>query len=314
MHPDPQLLIFSAQAGAYQRLIGDALPDLPVVATTSAAEARTLGATCPLVLGDPGLVRQILPDLVALQWVQSTWAGIDTLLDPKLRRDYILTNVRGIFGSAIAEYVIGYAVMHQRLGWQRFRAQQQGCWDATPPGMLRGKTMGILGVGSIGAFLAETAKRFGMHTLGYTSHSRDCPFVDRYFHGVEIYAFAAAADYLVCTLPNTPASRHLVDAGVFAVMPAHAVFVNVGRGSVVDEQALVEALEHGRIGGAILDVFEEEPLPPDHALWKLPNVIVTSHTAALSFPEDIAPLFVDNYRRWVAGATLRHAVDFARGY
>lgn len=312
MHPT--LLILSSRAPAYAQLVRAALPDLPLLATTDPTHARAEGAGCPIVLADPGLLRPILDDLRRLQWVQSTWAGVDALLHEGLRRDYVLTNVRGVFGPAVAEYVLGYAIMHERLGWQRFRAQQEARWNQTPPGSLQGKTLGILGVGSIGAHLAAAVKPFGLRVLGYTSHSEDCAAVDRYYHGGELHAFAAACDYVVCTLPNTPQTRHLIDAAFLAAMPPHAVLINVGRGATVDEAALVAALERGNIGGAVLDVFEHEPLPPDHPLWRLPNVLITSHTAAVSFPEQIAPLFIDNYRRWAVGEPLLHRVDFAAGY
>jgi phosphoglycerate dehydrogenase-like enzyme len=246
--------------------------------------------------------------------VQSTWAGVDTLMKEGLRRDYILTNVRGVFGPAIAEYVLGYVLMHERLGWQRFRAQQEGRWDATPPGSPRGKFLGILGVGSIGGYLAEAVKPLGLRPLGYTRAREEYGAVERYFHGEDLHAFAAASDYVVCTLPNTPASRHIVDAAFLGAMRPHALLINVGRGAAVDEDALVAALARHQIAGAVLDVFQHEPLPPDHPLWRQPNAIITSHTAALSFPHQIAPLFAGNYRRWQAGEPLLHQVRFELGY
>jgi phosphoglycerate dehydrogenase-like enzyme len=127
-------------------------------------------------------------------------------------------------------------------------------------------------------------------------------------------AFATDLDYLVAVMPNTKATRHLVDRQLLAALPARALFVNPGRGSVVDEAALAGALSAGRLAGAVLDVFEQEPLPRDHVFWRTPNLRITSHTAALSFPEDIAPVFVDNYRRLVRGEPLLHRVDFERGY
>ena len=115
-------------------------------------------------------------------------------------------------------------------------------------------------------------------------------------------------------MPNTAGTRNLVDAALLEALPPRAVFVNPGRGSVVDESALADALAAGRLAGAVLDVFHQEPLPPDHVFWRTPNVLITSHTAALSEPRDIAPVFVENYRRWIGGEPLRHQVDFERGY
>jgi len=214
----------------------------------------------------------------------------------------------------MCEYVFGYILAHERLVLKKYASQQQGRWDPSPPGTLRGRQIGILGVGSIGAAIARTAKHFGMRVKGYTRGSEGCPDVDEYFHGADRVAFASNLDYLVAAMPNTQATRRLVDRELLAALPARALFVNPGRGSVVDEAALADALSAGRLAGAVLDVFEQEPLPRDHVFWRTPNVLITSHTAAISFPEDIAPVFVDNYRRLVRGEPLQHQVDFERGY
>lgn len=302
------LLILSRHADAYRRLIEAAtLPELAIV-------DHDHSAGVDVVLGEPSLIRDVLPRLPALHWVQSTWAGVEPLLDPSLRRDYVLTNARGVFGGLMSEYVFGYLIAGERLIFEKRAAQQAGRWDPTPPGTLRGKLFGLLGVGSIGAALARTAKHFGMRVKGYTRSSEGCPDVDAYFHDDEIAAFAADLDYLVCVMPNTAATRHLVDAKLLSALPPRAVFVNPGRGTAVDEAALADALASGRLAGAVLDVFQQEPLPPDHVFWRTPNVIITSHTAALSVPADIAPVFIENYRRWIAGERLKYQVDFERGY
>jgi phosphoglycerate dehydrogenase-like enzyme len=308
-----RLLILSRHAPAYHRLVADAhLPDLDVTSAEDAAGVASPDAH-DIVLGEPSLIRQALPQLMGLRWVQATWAGVEPLLDPALRRDYVLTNARGVFGSLMSEYVFAYLLAHERKIFEKRAAQEAGKWDPTHPGTLRGKQMGLLGVGSIGAALARTAKHFGMRVKGYTRASRGCPDVDAYFHG-DRAAFAEDLDYLVSTVPNTASTVRLVDAALLAALPPRAVFVNPGRGSVVDEMALADALQAGRLAGAVLDVFQQEPLPSDHVFWRTPNVLITSHTAALSLPEDIAPVFIDNYRRLVGGQPLRYQVDFEAGY
>jgi len=307
------LLILSRRAGDYQRLVEAAdLPDLQIVASpdpdVSAAEQFEM------VLGEPSLVRSALLRLTGMKWVQSTWAGVEPLLDPSLRRDYLLTNARGVFGPQMSEYVFGYMIAHERKMFEKYAAQQQGRWDPMPPGTLRGKQFGLLGVGSIGAALASTARHFGMRVKGYTRRSEGCADVDEYFHGDDRTPFARDLDYLVSVMPNTPGTRHLVDAALLSALPPRAVLINPGRGSVVDEAALADALQSGRLAGAVLDVFEQEPLPADHVFWRLPTIVITSHTAAISFPDDIAPVFIENYRRWIAGSPLRYQVDFAAGY
>ena len=301
-----RLLILSKHAEAYRRLIEDArLPDL--VVTQEPAESN-------IAFGEPSLIAPAIGGLPKVCWVQATWAGVEPLLDPSMRRDYVLTNARGVFGGLMSEYVFAYLLAHERRLLEKRASQQQRRWDPTPPGTLRGKRLGLLGVGTIGAALAATARHFGMRVSGYTRGSEGCVDVDEYFHGDDRLAFAAGLDYLVTVIPNTPGTRRLVDAALLAALPSRAVFVNPGRGTVVDERALADALRRGSLAGAVLDVFEQEPLPSDHVFWTLPNVLITSHTAALSMPADIVPIFIDNYRRFLGGQPLRHQVDFDAGY
>jgi phosphoglycerate dehydrogenase-like enzyme len=310
-----KLLILSRHAGDYHRLIQAAhLPALDMIATADPADAATGGANCDLAFGEPSLIRSALPDLPRLRWVQATWAGVEPLLDPGLRRDYMLTNARGVFGPLMSEYVFGYLLAHERRILERYEAQQAGRWDATPPGTLRGKQLGLLGVGSIGAYLAGSAKHFGLTVKGYTRTSETCSDVDAYYHGADRLAFAADVDYLVSVLPNTADTRHIVDASLLEALPSRALFINVGRGSAVDESALAAALHASHIAGAVLDVFAEEPLPSEHIFWRTPNLLITSHTAAPSIPADIAGIFIENYRRLLRGEALHYEVNFARGY
>jgi phosphoglycerate dehydrogenase-like enzyme len=290
------------------------LPDLQVTSTSDSTEAAERGRDCGIALGEPSLLRHVVPGMRTLRWVQSTWAGVEPLVQPSSRRDYMLTNARGVFGPLMSEYVFGYLLAHERRILQRYASQQTGRWDPAAPGTLRGKSIGLLGVGSIGSVLARTAKHFGMHVKGYTRATESCPDVDVYFHGDDRLSFAADLDYLVSVVPNTAGTRHLVDAALVGALPPRAVFVNPGRGQTVDEAALAAALREGRLAGAVLDVFEEEPLPPNHVFWRTPNVLITAHTAALSVPEQIAPVFVENYRRLLRGDALQYQVDFGQGY
>jgi phosphoglycerate dehydrogenase-like enzyme len=302
----PKLLILSRNADEYKSLLEAAqLPDLKIV--TSPAE------DCEIAFGEPNLIRDVLPGLPRLEWAQAIWAGVEPLLDPALRRDYVLTNARGVFGPLMSEYVFGYLLLHERKILQRLANQREHRWDHTLTGMLRGKTLGLLGVGSIGAHLASTAKHFGMTVHGFTQGSESCPDVDVYHHA-DLPAFAAALDYLVCVLPNTPATKQLVNASVLAALPAYALLINVGRGTAVDGETLAAALRAGRLAGAVLDVFEEEPLPADHFFWDTPNLLITSHTAAPSFPEDIVRVFIENYHLYRNREELKYQVDFERGY
>jgi phosphoglycerate dehydrogenase-like enzyme len=308
-------LVLTKQADEYRRLIEEArLPRLTLAAASDAAEGVAVAGDSDILVGDPDRVVAALPHLPRLSWVQLTWAGVERMLDPGLRHDYVLTNVRGVFGPLMSEYVFAYLLLHERRIIPRYDAQRQGRWETMLPGTLQGKTIGLAGVGSIGAHLAATAKHFGMTVRGYTRESEGCEHVDAYFHGRDTSAFAAGLDYLVAVLPHTPGTRRLVDQEMLGALPAHGVFVNAGRGDTVDTAALIQALQEKRLAAAMLDVFEEEPLPAHHPLWQTPGVFISCHTAAPSFPRDIVGVFVENYRRYARGEPLRHQVDFERGY
>ena len=304
----PKLLILTRKSEEYQNILQAAnLPELEIVAFNE----EHLDAD--IVLGEPARIQKQLPALKNLRWVQSIWAGVEPLLDPNLRRDYTLTNARGVFGELMTEYVFGYLLAHERRIFELRQAQNEKRWDGRNNGSLRGKTIGLLGVGSIGAEVARTAKHFKMKVRGYTHSSETSPDVDVYYHD-NLLEFVDGLDYLVNILPNTPSTRGVLNTSVFERLPNHAVFINVGRGSAVDEKALEEALVQEKIAGAILDVFSEEPLPKEHPFWTTPNLLMTYHTSAPSLPEDIADLFVENYHCYLRGDELNHKVDFERGY
>ncbi|NWG06330.1 MAG: D-2-hydroxyacid dehydrogenase [Chloroflexi bacterium] len=301
-----KLLILAHNMDEYTRRIGQA--DLPYL------EIVTSPAECDIVLGEPRMVREALPHLPDLKWVQSIYAGVEPLVDPTQRRDYVLTNARGVFGSSMSEFVFGYMLFFKKRIQERIQAQQARKWDHLDGGLLRGRTIGLLGVGSIGSHLAKTAKHFGMIVRGFTRESEGCPHVDKYYHGNNLLDFVGGLDYLVSVLPRTEETNQIVNAELLDALSSHAVFINVGRGNAVDESALVEALEQNKIAGAVLDVTVQEPLPEEHPFWTTPNLFLTFHTSAMSYPEDITELFIENYKLFIEGKPLKYRVDFERGY
>ncbi len=305
--PMHKLAIFSSLADQYRDLIEDAkLSDLIIESNPT--------PDIDIILGEPSLIKGALASFPALRWVQSIWAGVEPLLDPASRRDYILTNARGVFGRLMSEYIIGYLLAHERRLLQKLEAQKIKYWDDADTGSLHGKTIGLLGVGSIGAEVARMTKFFGMTVRGYTWSSETSTDVDKYHHGNELLEFAQGLDYLVNILPNTKDTQKIVNANLLSALPPHALVINVGRGSAVDESALLEALHQNKIAGAVLDVFEKEPLPKNHPFWTAPNLLMTFHTSAPSLPEDIAKLFIENYKLFNEGKPLKYQVDFKKGY
>ena len=269
---------------------------------------------CDIIFGDTGRIKEALPSLPNLKWVQTTSAGIERLMDKSLRSDYILTNAKDVFGGSMSEYVFGYLLFHEKKILERIHAQQSKHWQRQESGLLRDKTMGLLGVGSIGAHLASTAKHFAMNVRGFTRGSESCEDVDVYYHHPNLLKFVEGLDYLVAVLPRTDDTNKVVGADLLDTLPSHAIFINVGRGNAVDEPALVKALNEDKIAAAVLDVFAEEPLPKEHPFWTTPNLLMTFHTSAISYPESITKLFIENYHLYIEGKPLKHQVDFERGY
>ena len=253
-----------------------------------------------------------------VRWIQSASAGVDGLLFPALVESHVVvTNARGVFDEPMAEYVLALLLAFAKGFVGMLERQREHRWEHRDTETLGGRHLLVAGVGSIGRAVGRRCRDQGMVVRGVGSASRGG---DELFLGVygpdELASAVAWADDVVNVLPNTPGTYRLFDGEVFAAMRPHARFVNVGRGSTVDEGALTAALIEGRIAGAALDVFEEEPLPATSPLWDLPNVIVSPHMSGdfAGWREALVELFVDNLRRYLGGEPLRNVVDKDRGY
>jgi len=310
-------LIVSTQATAFAEEISRLSQNGDILvfpkACSSETEALENYAGQPILFGNPAMIAAILPEMPAIKWVQSTWAGVTplTALD---RRDYTLTGVKDVFGPQISEYVMGYLLAHELKVLERMEQQRQGKWFDVPSGVVHGKRMGVMGTGSIGAHIARTARVFGISTVGLNLSGEPSKAFDEVMPVTRLHEFLDGLDYLVSTLPQTESTDRLLDGAALKRLPAHAYFVNVGRGNVIDDVALVDALRNETLAGAALDVFDEEPIPQGSPLWHAPNVSISAHIAAISHPSLIAPIFVENYQRYHAGQPLNHVVDFDKGY
>lgn len=308
------VLIIASDAEDYLPFLqnlADAGTEFTSVATANAAREAWSGQG--IILGQPDLVAEALTSMPGVSWVQSTWAGVTPLLKAG-RSDYLLTGVKDTFGPQMAEYVLGYLLAHELKIFERLGRQANRNWWDEPSGSLQGKNIGIMGTGSIGSHIGRSLLPFGARVTGYSRKGAPVEGFERVCSGDQLAGFLAGLDYLVSVLPDTPRTRHLLDAEAFRQMKNRCLLVNVGRGSVVDEDALVNALKAGELAGAVLDVFQQEPLPDNSALWSAPGLIVTGHIAARSWPEDIAAIFTENYYRYCNGEALRYRIDFERGY
>jgi phosphoglycerate dehydrogenase-like enzyme len=257
----------------------------------------------------------------SVRWIQVSSAGVEDFLTEAVRRSGItLTNARGVYGVAGAEHVLGEMLLFTRRLQEMRTAQRERRWEQatylTIP-TLQGQTLGVVGLGGIGSQIALRGKAFGMTVLAVRRHPAETPPYVDHLSGMDgLDDLLAAADHVALALPLTAETRNLIDATRLARLKPTAYLYNIGRGAVVDETALIAALQARRFAGAALDVFVEEPLPADSPLWDLPNVLITPHVGA-NGPADwiaVANLFADNLRRYRAGQPLRNVVDFDLGY
>jgi phosphoglycerate dehydrogenase-like enzyme len=273
-----------------------------------------------------------------LRWVQLYSAGVDSIAEhPLFATEVIFTTSSGVHATCIGEYVL--AIM---LAWFHhlpalFEWQRRAMWpDSRSRATLfeqdevRGKSIGIVGYGSIGRHVARLASALGMRVLAMqrgTDHGDqgfsfpdvgdpDGHLPERYYAPDQLHEMLARCDVIALTAPLTPQTHGLIDEAAFAAMRPDAFLINCARGAICEEAALVSALEQRRIGGAALDVFVDEPLPPEHPLWQLPNVILSPHISGLSahYAERAAMIFEENMRRYLADEPLVNIVDKARGY
>ena len=253
-----------------------------------------------------------------LRWVHGTSAGAGEhvraaeLTAEELER-VAVTSSSGVHAVTLAEFCLfGLLAFASRQLPRLLADQRERRWGHYPTGELRGRTLLVLGLGAIGIEVARLARAFGMRVLAVRRGGGDPPpEVDELHRPDRLKELLPRTDDVAIVLPLTAETRGMFDREAIALMKPHSVLVNVGRGAVVDEPALVQALREGRIAGAALDVFETEPLPPESPLWELPNVLLSPHTAALSERENarIVEIFTDNLRRYLAGEPLRNRVD-----
>ena len=278
--------------------------DLDVPLARTPPESLALLADAEVALS-AGLTADMLDAAPDLRWVQAFSSGVDGYpLDALRERGVVLTNAAGIHAEPIAQQALGYLLTFSRRLHVGFRQQAEGRWERYEGDELGGKTLGLVGVGAVGTRLAELARALGMRVLGVKRDPTTAPDVLDACYGPDgLYEVLPEADYLVLACPLTDETRGLVDAEAISALPNHAVLVNVARGGVVDDEALVYALQTHRLRGAALDVFPEEPLDGDSPLWGMPNVVVTPHMAGSSprKPERIAEVVAGNYAAFVAG-------------
>lgn len=311
--------------GLFEALDGTA-PGVRFVAARSPVEmAAAVAAGAEVVIGRTPVIcdPRVLGAGPSLRWVQTVYAGVDRCLPSaeRFQQGLLLTNMRAIGSSVIAEHALALAFGLARGLQVAIPNQASGTWDESLGGApliaLRGKTLLVVGLGGIGTEVAQRAHALGMRVIATRASDRAAPdYVARVGKPEDLPTLLPEADVVVNALPLTPATQNLFDAKLFGAMKRSALFINVGRGGTVVTRDLVAALETRTIGGAGLDVTEPEPLPREHPLWRAPNVIITPHMAGGSDLGVEAQLRVlrTNIRRYVSGGKLLSVVDMRQAY
>jgi D-2-hydroxyacid dehydrogenase (NADP+) len=247
---------------------------------------------------------EVLGSMPKLRWVQGTGTGVDNIIDrPALPPDVLVTNMRGAHGPQMSEAAIGSMLALSRRIPRSIRNQDKKTWERWLPRIIHGKTVGIVGVGVIAEALAPRCKALGMKVVGFSTSSRQVAGFDQVFAMTELEMQAKQVDYLVLLTPYSRATHHVVNEPILMGMKPGSFVINLARGGVLDEAALMKALRDGPIEGAALDVFAQEPLPEDHPLWSMESVIITCHMGGLTddYHLQALPIIETNLKSYLAG-------------
>ncbi|HUG13531.1 MAG TPA: D-2-hydroxyacid dehydrogenase [Thermomicrobiales bacterium] len=316
MTVNPTILVHSgvpADDPAIAALIRERHPALTVLTASEEAEIveRLPGAEILFAWRFP---MPLLRHATSLRWLQVMGAGIETLAGAPIPDGVWVTNVRGVFSGSMAEYAIGYTLAHLQEVRRVLAQQARHEWTQFTPLRLADLTVGVMGLGSIGGEIARAFAALGARVVGLNRSGAAVAHVERVYELDQIDAFLPECDVLVSVVPHTPETTGLLSGARLALLKPGCFYINVGRGNVVDIDALTDVLRGRRIAGAALDVFPIEPLPAGHPLWDLDNVFITPHISGVNRPNDVTDIFLVNLERYLAGEPLLNQVDVTRGY
>ena len=302
----------SALGGGMNLLTAKTVEDLGPEASTTKILFNWTGSQDEVIK-----LMAVAPDL---EWIHSRYAGLDKLLFPELIASPVpLTNGSGVFSQSLGEFIIAGILYFAKDLVRMKKAQAEKRWEVFDVREIRNRTLGIVGYGDIGRAIASRAQALGMTVLGHrrlTEWREGDQFVAKIYASDQLHEMLPLCDFVAVAAPLTPSTFHMMSTAEFNAMKPEAIVMNVGRGPVIDEAAMVAALQAGTIAGACLDVFEVEPLPPDSPLWDMENVLISAHTAdhTQDWLDDAVRFFVEQYGRWTRGETLKNVVDKHAGY
>jgi phosphoglycerate dehydrogenase-like enzyme len=321
---DNTVLVLADPADPQLAMLAD-LPEKTGIAVGNSPEAFERAASDATAIfnwsGSRALLREVFAMAPKVRWVHSRSAGLDSLLFPELVESPVpLTNGTGVFSPSLGEFALG-AILYFAKDFRRMiRNQTAGRWEQFDITEITGQTVGIVGYGDIGRAVATRVRAMGMRVLAVKRHGPPLcnvdPLVDQIYSPEHRIEMISRCDYIVASAPLTPETRGMIGEAEFAAMKPSAVVINVGRGPVIDEDAMLKALTGGSIKGAGLDVFTHEPLPDGHPFYRLENVLLSPHCAdhTADWLEQAMRFFLENFERFRKGEPLRNVVDKKLGY
>ena len=298
------LVVADPDAEDYKKELASKFPELSIHAASKEENIIQHAEQVEIFVTLYRIADEVYKRAVNLKWVQALTTGVNYILDrPSLRRDVLVTSCRGIHGPQVSEMAFLLMLALNRNFPQVVRNQDQEIWGRWPGKLLYRKNLGVFGVGVIGEEIAKKAKAFGMAVYGFDIVKRDLESVDHFYAPEDLARVARELDYLVLVAPATSETHKIIGPRVLSSMKPTAFLLNIARGELVDTDALIEALETGKIAGAALDAHVQEPLPKGHPLWKMKNVIITPHVGGVSdiYREQVMPIVEENLRRFLRG-------------
>ena len=310
-----KVLVFSPKgADAYAAALAGSAAGISIVTATTRDEAVRHLPTAEVLLSSNAFPVETLDRAERLRWIHVQGAGVNAWTGHGIPAGVRLSRTTGTFGPRMAQYALTYVgVVAQRVR-QLFVAQSDHRWSDPDVVDLRGRLLGVAGIGAIGGSVASLARAYGMRVAGLSRTEPTTLELDAWYPDTRLHDFLADLDFLVIVLPLTPHTQGMFDRSAFDALPDHAWLVNMGRGPLIVEADLLDALERRALGGAVLDVFDTEPLPPDHPYWGRDDVIVTPHCSGGTITSEVVEVFLRNLALWRAGAPLENEVDLERAY
>ena len=316
------LLVIGDPAASFLKPLAALPSDVHVIVSKDRDKLRAAAPEADVIFNaeffDGSFLAEILPIAKKLKWIHAISAGVERLAAiPEVRATHVpLTNARGVFREPLGEWIVGMMIFFAYEFRRVMNSQAAGKWEPFDHENLYGRTLGIVGYGEIGRAAAERAHAFNMRILATRRRVAPDDLAEKIYSPDQLHEMLPQCDFVAITAPLTPQTRHMIGAKEIALLKSTAVLINVGRGPIIDQAALVDALQHKKIRGAALDVFEVEPLPEGDPLWQLDNVYVSPHNADRTYTkrDSATEFFIENFKRFRGGQPLLNIVDKHAGY